>query len=355
MLGDYLWAGGKYGKIFDSSASAISLGSRFTVFEMEDLMNRGEGCVVPALLYLFNQVDKKFDGRLSLLVLDEAWLFLKNPAFADKLAEWLKVLRKKNVYVLFATQDVADVEKSPLKTTVVQQCLTKIYLADPSAVTAAMREVYRAFGLSDPEISLISQAQMKRDYFYTSPLGRRLFRLDLGPLQLALLGSPNHELLDRLAAEHGAGSPLARALLGAKGVAFSALLGPDAPKDAPPPRAAGTPAPPPRAAPPPEPGDEAETGAGLVKVIAPNALILDEAAKISGRRKNGQGRAARALAEKLGVGAATVARARKVLETADPQIIALVRQGKISINRAARMAAASPAGTLTPAAISGIL
>ncbi|MDR0457057.1 MAG: hypothetical protein LBH20_10295 [Treponema sp.] len=118
---------------------------------------------------------------VALLVLDEAWLFLKNETFADKIAEWLKVLRKKNVYVVFATQDVADVAKSPLKTTIMQQCLTKIYLADPSAQTPVMRDVYLSFELSDSEISLITNARMKRDYFYTSPAGRRLFQLDLGP------------------------------------------------------------------------------------------------------------------------------------------------------------------------------
>jgi type IV secretion system protein VirB4 len=177
MLGDYFWNGGKFGKIFDASSSEISLGSRFLAFEMEALMNRGEKCVVPALVCLFNLVEKKCDGRLTMLVLDEVWLFLKNEIFAEKIAEWLKVLRKKNVFVVFATQDVADAERSPLKTTIVQQCLTRIYLADPSAETAVMADVYRAFGLTDTEIGLIAGAVMKRDYFYTSPLGRRLFRL----------------------------------------------------------------------------------------------------------------------------------------------------------------------------------
>ena len=141
LLGDYLLNGGKYGKIFDgnpSKVSQVSTGGRFLAFEMAALMNRGEGAVVPALVYLFNLVEKKFDGRFTLLVLDEAWLFLKNPAFADKIAEWLKVLRKKNVFVVFATQDVADVESSPLKTTIIQQCLTKIYLADPNATAPGM-------------------------------------------------------------------------------------------------------------------------------------------------------------------------------------------------------------------------
>jgi type IV secretion system protein VirB4 len=205
LLGDYLIAGGKYGKIFDAAASDISLDTRFLAVEMEALMNRGEGCVVPALVYLFNMVEKIFDGRFALLILDEAWLFLKNETFADKIAEWLKVLRKKNVYVIFATQEVADVAASPLKTTILQQCLTKIYLADPSAETPVMRDVYRSFGLSDSEISLIARARMKQDYFYTSPAGRRLFQLSLGPLALSLIGSPDHALLDSLSARYETG------------------------------------------------------------------------------------------------------------------------------------------------------
>jgi hypothetical protein len=37
----------------------------------------------------------QFDGRPTLLVLDEAWLFLESaPAFAGKIREWLKTLRK---------------------------------------------------------------------------------------------------------------------------------------------------------------------------------------------------------------------------------------------------------------------
>jgi type IV secretion system protein VirB4 len=93
QLADYLIAGGKYGKIFDAKTSDISLDNRFIAFEMESLMNQGYECVAPALLYLFTLVEKKFDGRLTLLVLDEAWMFLKNKLFSDKIAEWLKVLR----------------------------------------------------------------------------------------------------------------------------------------------------------------------------------------------------------------------------------------------------------------------
>jgi type IV secretion system protein VirB4 len=50
-----------------------------------------------------------------------------------------------------------------------------------------MADVYRAFGLEDTEISLLSRAAMKRDYFYTSPHGRRLFQLCLGPRTMEII------------------------------------------------------------------------------------------------------------------------------------------------------------------------
>jgi len=333
ILGDYLWAGGKYGKIFDSRASGLSIDTRYLAIEMGELMNRGEACVVPALVYLFNLIEKKFDGRLTLLVLDEAWLFLKNEMFAEKITEWLKVLRKKNVFVVFATQEVADVEKSPLKTTIIQQCLTKIYLADPSALTAGMIDVYRAFGLTDTEIALIASARMKRDYFYTSPLGRRLFQLDLGRLTLAFVGSPDHKLLDRLLSEHGFGIPLCREILKAYGIDFKKYLRHDAPHDKYSKPLEETPSsyilPPIFHALPPlltiVPADAAKI---------PASDILDAAAEISNRHKKGQGRAAELLAKRLQVSPATVYQARSLLRHGGEELITRVRNGELTIKAA---------------------
>jgi type IV secretion system protein VirB4 len=328
LLSDYLWGGGKFGKIFDSRASAISLDTRFLAIEMEDLMNRGDECIVPALKFLFNLVEKKFDKNiLSMLVLDEAWLFLKNPVFADKIAEWLKVLRKKRASVVFATQDVADVANSPLKTTIIQQCQTKIYLADPAAVTEAMREVYRAFGLSESEIDLIASAQMKRDYFYKSPLGCRLFRLDLGSLTLALIGAPDHALLDRLITEKGAGVPFCRDILDAQNTGYRQLLEYNAPldDDAEPeaPRPAFMPALPPL--------PEEETQA---KKEGCPAAILDALSALDGRAVKGEGRLSDKIAAELGVSRAVVYRYKALLKSEDAALIERVRRGEISVGKA---------------------
>jgi type IV secretion system protein VirB4 len=347
MLGDYLWDGGKYGKIFDARSSPISLSTRFLAIEMEALMNRGEGCVVPALVYLFNLVEKMFDGRLTLLVLDEAWLFFKNETFAGKIAEWLKVLRKKNVFVVFATQDVADVEKSPLKTTVIQQCLTKIYLADPSALTAAMIGVYRAFGLTDAEIGLISAARMKQDYFYTSPLGRRLFQLDLGPLTLALVGGADHDVLDRILARKGQGFPLCTDILESRGIDWRPFRGPDAPS-LPEPRQSIPPVP---AA--PLPPENPETSARpFPDAFSRAAELLDAVKDIPERKKkDGSGRAAAHIAERFAVSQATVYQARRLIKNGGPELIEAVRDGRISIKaawrRLTRKREQDPGDTLT--------
>jgi hypothetical protein len=312
---------------------------------MEALMNRGEGCVVPALVYLFNFIEKKFDGRLTMLVLDEAWLFLKNETFADKIAEWLKVLRKKNVYVVFATQDVADVANSPLKTTIMQQCFTKIYLADPQALSPTMRDVYRQFGLTDSEIALIASSRMKRDYFYTSPMGRRLFQLNLGTLTLALIGTPDHKLLDELAERYEPGTPLCKQILDTKRVKYKHLLSEDAPQE---------PEPKPRAAPIPASASAAAPKAVGRKEAAKdeiptlpytdttasgpeekNAAFMDAVASLPERKGSaGSGRAAETIAKEFGVAVSTVYQVRKIIKTGSNDLIQELRHGIIPFKTA---------------------
>jgi len=340
LLGDYA-VGGKYGKIFDAEASGLSLDTRFLAIEMESLMNRGENCVVPALVYLFNYIEKKFDGRFTMLVLDEAWLFLKNETFSEKITEWLKVLRKKNVYVVFATQEVADVANSPLKNTIIQQCLTKIYLADPNALTPGLMGVYQQFGLTDSELSLIANAEMKKDYFYTSPLGRRLFQLDLGKLTLALIGSPDHALLDELALKYEQGTPLCAQILEAKNVKYKHLLDEYAPVD---------PEPEPRLTAPQiiesnlhitdetpnlDAPEQIEESVFENSIDSKSFKFLEAVSALPDRKKNdGEGRAAAAVAKQFKVSLSTVYQTRKILKYGKAELVDALRNGDIPVKTA---------------------
>lgn len=192
---------GKYGKIFDADHTSISV-SKWLMIEMDSLMKLGEACVTPALDYIFHFIERMFTGALTLLVVDEAFLFFKNERFADRFHEWMKTVRKKNVFILFATQEVADIVNSPLCSTITQECLTKIFLADPEAQSPALKNYYKELGLTDSEIDIISHATMKRDYFYKSPKGTRMFQLSLGELTLGLIGSQDFAVLDEMEKLH---------------------------------------------------------------------------------------------------------------------------------------------------------
>lgn len=170
---------GPHGHLLDASDDDLELGDWIT-FEMEELMHT-KAAVVPVLTYLFHRLEERFAGRPSLLVLDEAWLFLDHPVFAEKIREWLKVLRKANVAVVFATQSLADVGASKILPTVLEACQTKIYLPNYNATSEESAALYRRFGLNRRQIQILAMATPRQDYYLTSPVGNRLYSLGLGP------------------------------------------------------------------------------------------------------------------------------------------------------------------------------
>jgi type IV secretion system protein VirB4 len=190
---------GPLGRLLDADRETLSIGA-VQCFEMESLM-QSRAAILPVLSYLLQRLEGLFDGSPSLLILDEAWLFLDDPLFASRLRGWLKTLRKRNVSVVFATQSLADVENSSIAPAIIESCPTRIFLANPQALEPHLRTVYEGFGLRDRQIQLIGHAQPKRDYYFHSPLGNRLFELDLGPIALAFAsaGSPDDQRsIDRL-------------------------------------------------------------------------------------------------------------------------------------------------------------
>ncbi|MGB3432065.1 MAG: conjugal transfer protein TrbE, partial [Achromobacter sp.] len=70
--------------------------------------------------------------------------------------------------------------------------------------------IYEGFGLNRRQIEIVATAQPKRDYYYQSRLGNRLFDLDLGPAVLAFAGASTPqdqraigEVLDRVLPDAG--------------------------------------------------------------------------------------------------------------------------------------------------------
>jgi type IV secretion/conjugal transfer VirB4 family ATPase len=204
---------GPYGRLLDAAEQNLAFAD-VQCFETEALMGQA-GVVAPVLTYLFHRLEERFDGRPTLLVLDEAWIFLDHPLFAARIREWLKVLRKKNVAVLFATQSLADIASSSIAPAIIESCPQRILLPNDRAIEPQGREAYERFGLNDRQIELVSRATPKRQYYLQSARGNRLFELGLGPVALALCGASDpasQERIDALLAEHGADGFAARLL-----------------------------------------------------------------------------------------------------------------------------------------------
>lgn len=175
---------GLISKIFDASSDNLDTQSRFTVFEMSKLMELGDRIIIPAIRYLIHVLSKQFgDGYPTLIVFDESFLFFKHPLFREKIIEWIKTVRKFNVAIIFATQELEDLFKySELKSALKTNCATKIFLPNRKALTEDIYDQYRSMDLNQKQISLIAHG-VRGDYFYFSDLGTRKFSLNLDPDQ----------------------------------------------------------------------------------------------------------------------------------------------------------------------------
>ena len=80
----------------------------FSVFETHALLDADETVKLLSLDYIFAQVQRRFDGRPTLVVFDEAWSFFSHELFIERIRSWLKEGRKNNVSVLMATQSLTD-------------------------------------------------------------------------------------------------------------------------------------------------------------------------------------------------------------------------------------------------------
>ena len=195
--------GGPFGRLLDAETERLGEAS-IQAFETEGLI--GAGAAPAVLTYLFHRIEQRLDGRPTLLMIDEGWLVLDDPAFAQQLREWLKTLRKKNASVVFATQSLSDIDSSDIAAAIVESCPTRIFLPNERAIEPQILSVYRRFGLNDRQIEIIARATPKRDYYCQSRRGNRLFELGLGPIALAFCAASSkadHAALERVIAQDG--------------------------------------------------------------------------------------------------------------------------------------------------------
>lgn len=173
-------------KILDAISSSLQLGNVQT-FEMNWLLRQQEEIYLPILLHIFDEIEENINDangkKPTLIVLEEAWAYIKHPYFANRLDNWLKTLRKFNARVIFATQSLSDLydpkSKSLTQTTaaIIEACFTKIYLPNLN-IDEEAEDLYLKIGLSKRQIEIIKNAIPKKEYYVVTPQGKRLIDLN---------------------------------------------------------------------------------------------------------------------------------------------------------------------------------
>jgi type IV secretion system protein VirB4 len=197
--------GGPLGWVLDNDADALSLDARFLGFDMTHVLDNAE-VRTPMMMYLFHRLTGLVDGRRLVIDIDEFWKALGDDAFRGLAQDGLKTYRKQNAFMVFGTQSPADVLRSPIAHTILEQCATKIFLPNPHA---AERDYVDGFGLTRREFALVREelSPESRQFLIKQGLNSVVAELRLDGLddQLAILSGRTEtvDLLDRIRAQHG--------------------------------------------------------------------------------------------------------------------------------------------------------
>ena len=195
---------GPLGQLLDADEDVLTSG-KFVTFETENLLQLDDKAVIPVLLYLFRRIEKRLDGSPTLVSLDEAWAYLRNDVFRERLRDWLKTLRRMNGIVLLATQNLSDICNSDISDVILEMCPTKILLPNGEAKNPASKEFYDRIGLNSRELDILQTSIPKQHYYVISPLGRRLIALGIHNVALSFVGVNGREerqLVEDLLAEY---------------------------------------------------------------------------------------------------------------------------------------------------------
>ena len=134
------------------------------------------------MMYLLHVMDELVNGERLIYVISEFWKALDHEIFSDFAKQKQKTIRKQNGLGIFDTQSPSDVLRHPIGRTMVEQSVTKIFLANPEA----LREEYvEGFGLSDAEFDIVRSlgAQGGRRFLVKQGHASAICELDLSGLE----------------------------------------------------------------------------------------------------------------------------------------------------------------------------
>jgi type IV secretory pathway VirB4 component len=185
---------GSFGTIFNQRSN-IKLNNNYTVFSFKNLEDQLRSIAIFIIVdYIWNSIKRDFKKRI--LIVDEAWYLMKDPASAEFLWGFAKRARKYFLGLTTITQDIEDFLNTELGKSIVTNSSIQILMKQSPAAIDKLGEV---FYLSDGEKSLLLSAGIGEGLFFAgashvamqvvaSPKEHKL--ISTNPLERAQLEKP---------------------------------------------------------------------------------------------------------------------------------------------------------------------
>ena len=199
--------GGALGWVFDQASDRLQNvhAAKVIGFDTTEFLGLPE-VRTPVMMYLLQVMEELVNGERLIYVISEFWKALDHEVFSEFAKHKQKTIRKQNGLGIFDTQSPSDVIRHPIGRTMIEQSVTKIFLANPEAV----REEYiDGFGLSEAEYEIVRSlgAQGGRRFLVKQGHASAICELDLAGLEdfvtVLSASTDNVALLDTVRARHG--------------------------------------------------------------------------------------------------------------------------------------------------------
>jgi type IV secretory pathway VirB4 component len=195
---------GSHRELFDGATTTAPSG-HLIVFSLRDLPEEVKAVgTLLALDAIWRRVANPRERRRRLVVVDEAWLLMREAEGARFLFRMAKAARKHWAGLTVITQDAADLLSTDLGQAIVSNAASQILLRQaPQAIDA----VGKAFGLSDGERQFLLTAERGEALMVAGPASRVAFHVTASEAESQLITSDPAELA-RLEASVDASAPV---------------------------------------------------------------------------------------------------------------------------------------------------
>ena len=175
--------GGALGWVFDDADDRLTdlMDATAIGFDTTEFLDLPE-VRTPIMLYLLDVMGELVNGERLIYVISEFWKALDNEVFSNFAKQKQKTIRKQNGLGIFDTQSPSDVLRHSIGRTMIEQSVTKIFLANPEA----MREEYvEGFGLTEAEYEIVKglSARGGRTFMVKQGNSSAICELDLAGLE----------------------------------------------------------------------------------------------------------------------------------------------------------------------------